>query len=1040
MSIPFNIAIPKFNIDNKSRDIHLMFSTFPKLNVPQVTTVIDYWAITDHRGRCVRDVPEGNNSFITAKQQGKKIELVMRGAGFQLSYDSLDICIHFLNQNGQSFEAHYSYKMIGNKFAFAKIIEAEMSDREKDLMFDILVKAAEHEPNTAKAQTPPNNHQQNNGCSGLGGYNDEINEFIRATDREMRFLRGNGGRKYKITNGQFVMQSQGGYIYSFDLEAELYLAEDSPVTVTVGLDSIPGVVLVCENFQVIIALEKIPYADKSLKIPKADISAEPWKLLEKLNLRLRRINANNDIALSLLKDGPRLATSGALSMIARGQENAYNHALNSPITVIWGPPGTGKTYTMAKISAKFLRQGKSVLIVSHSNVSVDNVAKQIYSQIKDSPLAALLDEAKILRYGYVRDEELQKNDFVTSFKVVIKNSSDKAEFDRLQDEYKKLTAEAEISSDTTIQQKILHINQALKAIKARHKETEKKLVVNAQLVATTVSKIYADSLFENMTYDVVMFDEISMAYVPQIVAAASFATEHLICVGDFRQLSPIVQEKNAKAVLGKDLFEYLNISKGFRDINPHPWLIMLDEQRRMHPAISTFPSRFIYNGLLKDHESVLPKRKAIAATAPFNQPMCLIDLYGTCCFGSKNEDNSRFNILSAVFAFATALKAEKSQNEFVDVSDEEKVGIITPYAAQTRLIKAMIQDHRQSKRITNVSCATVHQFQGSERNVVIFDAVESCPSTRAGWLMARNEGGSVTRLINVALTRSRGKFIAIANKAFWLNKFESNNMFYSLVKYMSTSSHILNHQQNGLANYITANDFGSIIRVYTSTITSNVDVLGDIRSAKNKIMLMIPKGRINPEYAKTILDEIYRQKHNKVSVVIVYDKSVIVPPEYEDICIPSDKVTMPLLFIDNKAWYGLPIYQHVLSEAQVIYPILTDIMVRFSGKCTVEMIKSLVEHANVKPPVANGLGLFVKNNYHCDQCGESLSLVKANKHFLKCKKCGKTQALTTQMVNRYLDSTGGRCPRCGRDMFAVNGIYGVYVKCSENHISKLDEI
>lgn len=1040
MSIPFNIAIPKFNIDNKSRDIHLMFSTFPKMNVPQVTTVIDRWSITDHRGRCVHAVPIGNNSYITAKQHGKIIELVMRGAGFQLSYDSLDICIHFLNQNDKSFEAHYSYKMIGNKFSFVRIVEANMSDDEKDLMFDILVKAAEHEQNVAEAQVPRNNNQQSNNGTGCGGYTDEINEFIRATDREMRFLRGNGGRKYKITNGQFVMQSQGGYIYSFDLEAELYLAEDSPVTVTVGLDSIPGVVLVCENFQVIIALEKIPYADKSLKIPKADISAEPWKLLEKLILRLKRINANNDIALSLLKNGPRLASSGALSMIARGQEKAYNHALNSPITVIWGPPGTGKTYTMAKISAEFLRQGKSVLIVSHSNVSVDNVAKQIYSQIKDSPLSVLLQDSKILRYGYVRDEELQKNDYITSFKVVIKNSFDKAEFDRLQDEYRKLIAEAEVSSDISIQQRILRINQALKAIKARHKDIEKELVANARLVATTVSKLYADSLFEGMTYDVVMFDEISMAYVPQIVAAASFATEHLICVGDFRQLSPIVQEKNAKAVLGKDLFEYLNISKGFRDINPHPWLIMLDEQRRMHPAISAFPARFIYNGLLKDHESVLPKRKAIADTAPFYQPMCLIDLYGTCCFGSKNEDNSRFNILSAVFAFATALKAEKSQAYFDDVSDEEKVGIITPYAAQTRLIKAMIQDHRQSKKTTNVSCATVHQFQGSERNVVIFDAVESCPSTRAGWLMARNEGGSVTRLINVALTRSRGKFIAIANKAFWLSKFESNNMFYSLIKYMSTSSHILNHQQNGLAYYIAANDFGNNIHVYTSTITSNADVLGDIRSAKDKIVLMIPKGRINSDYAKTILDEIYKQKNNKVSVVIIYDKSVVVPPEYEDICIPSDKVTMPLLFIDNKAWYGLPIYQHFHSEAQVMYPILTDILVRFSGKCTVDMIRSLVEHTNVKPPVANGLGLFVKNNCHCDQCGEPLVLVKANKHFLKCKKCGKTQALAIQMVNRYLDSTGGRCPRCGRDMFAVNGVYGVYVKCSDNHISKLDEI
>lgn len=1038
MSIPFSITLPKLNIDNKSRDIHLAFSTLPRANIAQTTAVIDYWSITDNKGNVMSNKPIGENSYILAGKHGKRISLIMSGAGYQLNYASLDICIHFLTQNGQSFEAHYTYQMSSNKITFSKIIESHMSEKEQDSMVEILVKANEYEKNKTQVNAIPNFNRNDNNF--WVGYTDEITDFIKATEQEMRFLRGNGGRRYKITNGQFVMLSQGGYVYSFDLDAELYLAEDSPVTVTVGLDPIPGVVLVCENFQVIVALEKIPYVDRTLKIPKADISAEPWKLLEKLNIRLRKIDERNVIAHSLLKDGPKLATSGSLSSIAKGQDNAFDHALSSPITVIWGPPGTGKTYTMAKISAEFLSQGKRVLVVSHSNVSVDNVAKQMYAQIKDTPLCELLQQSKILRYGYVRDEELQKNDFVTSFKAVMKNSPDKKEYDSLQEEYKKLTLEAANSTDTEIQKKILQINQTIKIIKAKHKETEKRLVSNARFVATTVSKIYADSLFENLTYDVVMFDEISMAYVPQIVAAASFATEHLVCVGDFRQLSPIVQEKNAKTVLGKDLFEYLNISKGLRDINQHPWLVMLDEQRRMHPAISVFPSRFIYNGLLKDHPSVITKRNAIAATSPFNQPMSLIDLYGTCCFGSKNEDNSRFNILSAVFAFATALKAEKSQALFKDVSNEEKVGIITPYAAQTRLIKAMIQDHRQGKRNTNVSCATVHQFQGSERNVIIFDAVESCPSTRAGWLMSRNEGGAVTRLINVALTRSRGKFIAIANKAFWLNKFEANNMFYSLVKYMSTTSHILNYQKGALANYIASNDFGSNIKVFTSTTACNFDVLTDIRSVKNKIMLMVPRGRINAEYAKTILDEINKQSRNNVSVVIIHDKSVVIPSIYEDISIPSDKVTMPLLFIDNKVWYGLPLYQHDYTEAQVSYPINNDIIVRFTGKCTVEMIRSLVEHANVKPPIANGLGLYVKNHCSCPQCNEPLTLVKGNRFFMRCRKCGRTQPLSVKTANNYLDSIGGKCPRCGRDLFAVNGQYGLYIKCGNNHTFKPDEI
>lgn len=263
-------------------------------------------------------------------------------------------------------------------------------------------------------------------------------------------------------------------------------------------------------------------------------------------------------------------------------------------------------------------------------------------------------------------------------------------------------------------------------------------------------------------------------------------------------------------------------------------------------------------------------------------------------------------------------------------------------------------------------------------------------------------------------------------------------MFYSLIKYMNTSSHILNYHKNALAEFITHNDFSSNIKVYSSEIECNCDLLADIRSAKNEIKLLIPRGRLNPEYGKRIMDEIHKQKLNKK--VIVYDKSVVVPMEYENSCIPSDKITMPILLIDNKAWYGLPIYRHDSTDGQVSYPIYTDIIVRFTGKHTVEMIRSLVEHANVKPPVMTNLALYVKNNCHCIQCGQALTLVKANKHFLRCNDCNKTQVLTKEMVDRYLDSTGGKCSRCGRDMFAVNGQYGLYVRCSENHTYKLDEI
>ena len=50
-----------------------------------------------------------------------------------------------------------------------------------------------------------------------------------------------------------------------------------------------------------------------------------------------------------------------------------------------------------------------------------------------------------------------------------------------------------------------------------------------------------------------MFDEVSMAYVPQVIAAATLSKGKFLCVGDFRQLAPISQCPEAK-LLKTDIF------------------------------------------------------------------------------------------------------------------------------------------------------------------------------------------------------------------------------------------------------------------------------------------------------------------------------------------------------------------------------------------------------------------------------------------------------------------------------------------------------
>ncbi len=88
---------------------------------------------------------------------------------------------------------------------------------------------------------------------------------------------------------------------------------------------------------------------------------------------------------------------------------------------LYGPFGTGKTYTMAKIANAYLKNGKSVLIVSHSNVSVDGVVKKVVDLL-DPNMEQHLKKGNILRFGYVRDEELSKHPYATSFNYALSNN------------------------------------------------------------------------------------------------------------------------------------------------------------------------------------------------------------------------------------------------------------------------------------------------------------------------------------------------------------------------------------------------------------------------------------------------------------------------------------------------------------------------------------------------------------------------------------------------------------------------------------------
>lgn len=110
------------------------------------------------------------------------------------------------------------------------------------------------------------------------------------------------------------------------------------------------------------------------------------------------------------------------------QRYAIKKALNSRVSVITGPPGTGKTQMILNLLANALVQGKSVLLASKNNKAVDNL-KERYERIDNS--------GYLLRFGSRNIVENQLLPYLNSLvEDILKINFSLEEYKKVTNEYK----------------------------------------------------------------------------------------------------------------------------------------------------------------------------------------------------------------------------------------------------------------------------------------------------------------------------------------------------------------------------------------------------------------------------------------------------------------------------------------------------------------------------------------------------------------------------------------------------------------------------
>jgi len=219
------------------------------------------------------------------------------------------------------------------------------------------------------------------------------------------------------------------------------------------------------------------------------------------------------------------------------QDRAVRRAVGAEdFALIHGPPGTGKTYTLATLVDALVERGDRVLLSAFTNRAVDNAVE------------ALLEQG-------VED--------------VVRMGTETGVRDDLQD---------------------------VRLDPAGDPDERAAELTDAPVVAGTTATC-GSRIMREQDFDVAVIDEAGQLTEPGALAAVARA-DRFVLVGDHQQLPPVVRaeddiaDREATADLSKSLFERL--------IDAHPDAgVLLDRQYRMAQRIQAYASREFYDGQLR---------------------------------------------------------------------------------------------------------------------------------------------------------------------------------------------------------------------------------------------------------------------------------------------------------------------------------------------------------------------------------------------------------------------------------------------------------
>jgi len=393
--------------------------------------------------------------------------------------------------------------------------------------------------------------------------------------------------------------------------------------------------------------------------------------------------------------------------------------MRSKIMVIWGPPGTGKTFTLVESILQILQQtdNAKLLVCAPSNDAVDILCSRVLSN------ASKLSKAvKFFRLNaMMRDPKLVPADVreVSSY-----------------------------SSDAGF------IVPSLKDLSG----------IYDVIFATCASSSYLQSqdLPPNF-FTHILIDEAAQATEPEIfIPLYASINARVIFAGDPKQLGPIIRSSVCKSYgLQNSILERF-IEGGINSTQSIFPVVMLVNNYRSHPSIVKLFSQIFYDDKLIPHVDPMMSMDVLQWSGWKNKtPILFQHVEG---IEARDRDSpSWYNSEEKECVVRTVEDLILQHN--MEPSD---IGIITPYLKQVQKIKGTLHNRSVTGEghyfdYKRIKVGTVESFQGDEKKIIVISSVRSSArylSSDAKFCLGFLKN---FRRLNVAISRPRSGLIIIGN-------------------------------------------------------------------------------------------------------------------------------------------------------------------------------------------------------------------------------------------------------------------------------------